>query len=419
MNYRYFYVKITAGSSQGPYNVYYDGVSTNYATLVSTESNAINVSYTDLITGLGVLVSVPSSSTLITLYNTKENCSFEFSSSLPTPTPTNTPTNTTTPTVTPTETNTPTPTQTPTQSETPTQTPTPTNTPTPTIDTSFHGILTPFYPVTNKGCASCGSNIINEYESLDFHTQTDCLDLSSATDGDVITFSYSALDRPNRFLIKDNGVTVAVTDWIGNPAGYDIGDYYYPTFNATGVKTFTYHSGHTYEVMVDIAPASLIYPMSDSYTYSISCPHTTVLTGTTQCLAAMEFLVRYSDTRGSKPGGHQCDRGTFNLKANNVVVGTVYLSNTNGPNDHHNYWPGENGGMDRYNSLTLTNQQVQDIATSSVNGVIQLSLNCLLPGGCHESVNWVTVKVNGTQIYDGYPVGNFVKINACTGQIVP
>ena len=75
---RYFYVKITTGTSQGPYNIYYDGVSTNYATLVYASSNAVNVSYSDLTTTLGVLVSVPLGSTTITLHNTKENCSFDF-----------------------------------------------------------------------------------------------------------------------------------------------------------------------------------------------------------------------------------------------------------------------------------------------------------------------------------------------------
>jgi len=381
-----------------------------------------------------VTPTVTPTNTVTPTVTTSINCSFGVDVQVLTPTPTPTPTNTVTPTVTPTVTvttsidcsfgidisiATPTPTPTPTNTVTPTVTPTTTVTPTASIDTSFHGIITPFYPVSGlTGCTTCGGNVVNDYESLDFHTHIDCLNLSGATNGDTITFTYSALDRPNRFLIRDNGINVALTDWIGNPAGYDIGDYYYPTNNATGNLTFTYHSGHTYEAVIDIAPASLTYPMSDSYTYSISCPGN-VLTETTQCLAAMEFLVRYSDTRGSKPGGHQCDRGTFNLKANNVTVGTVYLSNTNGTNDHHNYWPGESSGMDRYNSLTLTNQQVQDIAAATNDGTIQLSLNCSLSGGCHESVNWVTVKINNKQIYDGYPSGNFVKINACTGQVVP
>jgi hypothetical protein len=359
------------------------------------------------------------------------NCDFNINvvTIVPSATPTNTPTPTQTQTLTPTETNTPTPTQTPTNTETPTNTPTqtntptntvtPTNTPTPTIDTSFHGILTPFHPVT-RGCISCGGQRFNSFSGITYETDYECLNLSSANEGDIITFTYEAYGRSNRFAIKDNGFTVAYTNFVGDTNGYNVSDYYYPTEPSYGYLTFTYHSGHTYEAVIDVAPPpDLLNPTNDTYWYSVTCPQAIILTATTQCLAAMEFLVRYSDTRGSKPGGHACDRGTFNLKANNVVVGTVYLSNTGGSNDHHNYWPGENGGMDRYNSLMLTNQQVQDIATSSVNGVIQLSLNCLLPGGCHESVNWVTVKVNGTQIYDGYPIGNFVKINACTGQIVP
>jgi hypothetical protein len=371
---------------------------------------------------------------------TSIDCSFGVDISIATPTPTPTPTTTVTPTITPTNTvtptvtpsincsfgidvniTTPTPTPTPTNTVTPTVTPTTTVTPTASIDTSFHGIITPFYPVSGlTGCTSCGGQVTNTYSGTTFKTDNICLDLTNATNGDTIVFTYEAYGRANRFAIKDNGFTVAYTNFVGDTSGYNPNVYYYPTGASYGTLTFTYYSGHTYEAIIDVAPPpDLLNPTSDSYFYSVSCPLGFSLTQTTQCLAAMEFLVRYSDTRGSKPGGHQCDRGTFNLKANNVTVGTVYLSNTNGVNDHHNYWPGENSGGDRYNSLTLTNQQVQDIAAATNDGTIQLSLNCALTGGCHESVNWVTVKINNKQIYDGYPSGNFVKINACTGQVVP
>lgn len=368
------------------------------------------------------------------------DCSFGIDVSISTPTPTPTPTVTVTPTVTPTNTvtptitpsidcgfgidvtiTTPTPTPTPTVTVTPTMTVTPTVTVTPSIDTSFHGIITPFYPVSGlTGCTSCGGQVTNTYSGTTFKTDNICLDLTNATNGDTIVFTYEAYGRANRFAIRDNGFTVAYTNFVGDTSGYNPSDYYYPTGASYGTLTFTYYSGHTYEAIIDVAPPpDLLNPTSDSYFFSVSCPLDVALTTTTQCLAAMEFLVRYSDTRGSRPGGHQCDRGTFNLKANNITVGTVYLSNTNGVNDHHNYWPGENSGGDRYNSLTLTNQQVQDIAAATNDGTIQLSLNCALSGGCHESVNWVTVKINNKQIYDGYPSGNFVKINACTGQVVP
>ena len=383
-----------------------------------------------------VTPTITPTNTVTPTVTTSVDCAFGVDIQILTPTPTPTPTNTVTPTVTPTVTitpsidcsfgidvniTTPTPTPTPTNTVTPTVTPTTTVTPTASIDTSFHGIITPFYPVSGlTGCTSCGGQVTNTYSGTTFKTDNICLDLTNATNGDTIVFTYEAYGRANRFAIKDNGFTVAYTNFVGDTSGYNPNVYYYPTGASYGTLTFTYYSGHTYEAIIDVAPPpDLLNPTSDSYFYSVSCPLGFSLTQTTQCLAAMEFLVRYSDTRGSKPGGHQCDRGTFNLKANNVTVGTVYLSNTNGTNDHHNYWPGETSGGDRYNSLTLTNQQVQDIAAATNDGTIQLSLNCALTGGCHESVNWVTVKINNKQIYDGYPSGNFVKINACTGQVVP
>jgi hypothetical protein len=136
---RYFYIKITSGTSQGPYNIYYDGISTNYATLAYGGGNAVNVSFIDLTTHLGVLVSVPNGTSTITLLNTKENCSFDVTYSVPSPTPSPTPTVTPTNTITPTVTITPTNTVTPTNTTTPTNTITPTPTITPSVTSPLNG----------------------------------------------------------------------------------------------------------------------------------------------------------------------------------------------------------------------------------------------------------------------------------------
>ncbi len=361
------------------------------------------------------------------------SCSFGISANVvtPTPTPTNTPTNTFTPTVTPTPTNTYTPTVTPTTTVTPTFTPTATPTTTPTLDTSFFGTIEEFYPIsTPTGCTNCGGYVVNEYAGNDFKTDVECLNLSNASNGDTIQIYYNANDRPNRFAVKENGLSiVANSNWVGSFGGNPYVEPYsgpwgtsgYTFGNPSGFLTFTYYTGRTYELYVDVGPASSITPISDSYTYNVICPVANVTsTGeTVTCLTNMEFVVRYDQTKGKCPGGHQCNRATFLLKANNVTVGTAYLDNFGGPNDKKNYPPGETSGLNRYNSFTLTNQQVQDIANASQNGVIQLALVCNTVGGCHESVTWITVKVNGTQIYDGCPVGNFVKINACNGQVIP
>jgi hypothetical protein len=145
----------------------------------------------------------------------------------------------------------------------------------------------------------------------------------------------------------------------------------------------------------------------------------------TSCLSSLEFIVQYNDTLGPCPGSHSCDAATFYLRANTTVVGTAYLSNTNGTTDQHNYPPGETSGANRYSSFFLNTQQVQDIAASSEEGNITVALICATPvgvdlgwgaGQCHTNVSWITLKLNGAVIYSGCPNNNFLTINPCTGQ---
>ena len=163
---RFFNVKITAGTSSGPYIVYHtSATSGNEATLHPSGDPAINLSYQSLTSVEGVDVMVPDTATNVILYNTDAAVIAECPTntvvlnlgSTPTPTatevpPTATPAPTATevpPTATPTATEvppTPTPSSTtvkeptPTPSSTdevtptpsPTSTPVPTATPTPT-----------------------------------------------------------------------------------------------------------------------------------------------------------------------------------------------------------------------------------------------------------------------------------------------
>ena len=145
---RYFYIKLTSGTSQGPYDVYYNTISSsNYVTIYGTNENAIDVSYYNLTTDnsndgkIGLPIIVPDSTTQIILVNKIAGLNIPQYIPLPTPTPTPTatvtPTSTVTPTFTPTVTSTATvtPTITPTATVTPTNTVTPT--PTQTINCSF------------------------------------------------------------------------------------------------------------------------------------------------------------------------------------------------------------------------------------------------------------------------------------------
>jgi hypothetical protein len=67
---RYFKIKITGGSSPGPYSVYYNTINpANYATRISTSLPATGITYTDLITGTGVEVEIPDETASVILYN--------------------------------------------------------------------------------------------------------------------------------------------------------------------------------------------------------------------------------------------------------------------------------------------------------------------------------------------------------------
>lgn len=104
---RKFDIKITSGTAPGPYTIYYNSVSAgNIATITSSSTPATNVTYSSLITGTGVNVTVPDGSTSIILYNSQ--CISQITYLFPTPTPT--PTSTPTPTPSPTPSPTPTPT---------------------------------------------------------------------------------------------------------------------------------------------------------------------------------------------------------------------------------------------------------------------------------------------------------------------
>ena len=133
---RYIYVKLQGNSANGPYNIYYDDLST-LATLYYENSPATGLTLSQLTFYDGVLVSVPLETTKIIVKNTDFICENTLDKPLVPLTQTPTPTVTVTPSITPTNTITPTvtvtPSITPTNTVTPTITPTITLTPTVTI----------------------------------------------------------------------------------------------------------------------------------------------------------------------------------------------------------------------------------------------------------------------------------------------
>lgn len=158
-----------------------------------------------------------------------------------------------------------------------------------------------------------------------------------------------------------------------------------------------------------------------------------------QCVANMEFIIRYGELPSSGSpcfGGHSCNFAVFFLTGNGVRItgGTisdeaVWLNNYGGPLDKLNYPPGVTSGYDRYNKLTADTATSQAIANTSTDGYITFSLDCAVkalglpttkafPTGCHTNVTWITMKLNGKSIYDECPNGNFVTINPCTGKVI-
>ena len=96
---RYFYVKLDSGTSQGPYDIYYDVVGPgNIATLYKSNLPAQNLSWTSLTSDLGVPIIIPGSSSSVIILNKVASLNLQqvilLPTNTPTPTPTQTPTNT-------------------------------------------------------------------------------------------------------------------------------------------------------------------------------------------------------------------------------------------------------------------------------------------------------------------------------------
>ncbi|KPH15027.1 PKD domain-containing protein [Chryseobacterium sp. ERMR1:04] len=152
------------------------------------------------------------------------------------------------------------------------------------------------------------------------------------------------------------------------------------------------------------------------------------LTGqsTIACLTGMRILIQYINGRKHpKQKGHTCDRATFNLKGNGLTIGgsengNIFLSNTNGSNDKHNFPSGYNQqtyqGPDRASEITISQDEAQQIAAKSSDGFITFSLECAL-NTCHTGVAWTQIFLADSlvPIYDDYPTDNFLQINPCTG----
>ncbi|UKB81176.1 PKD domain-containing protein [Chryseobacterium sp. MEBOG07] len=150
---------------------------------------------------------------------------------------------------------------------------------------------------------------------------------------------------------------------------------------------------------------------------------------TIACLSGMRVVIQYRDDIDT---GHVCNDATFNLTGNDIVigginpypgfVGNIHLSNTGGNQDRNNHKPGT-PPLSRYNEIIITQAEAKLMASKTMDGFVEFSLECALPvnnrppTGCHQDVAYTEIFLaNATvPIYKGYPNGNFLKINPCTG----
>lgn len=134
------------------------------------------------------------------------------------------------------------------------------------------------------------------------------------------------------------------------------------------------------------------------------------------CMDGLTITVRYAPP-GTIPENpcnteHRCNRAAFFVIANNINLGVVNLNNNGGtPYCGGTYkdlvWeqthdPADIGGS-RTAVISLTQTQIADIASASVDGAITIHLDCATPTcGCHTDAAWVRITNSHNQVlHDG------------------
>lgn len=124
----------------------------------------------------------------------------------------------------------------------------------------------------------------------------------------------------------------------------------------------------------------------------------------------VEIIVRYSNTAGPVPGGHQCDAATYKVFGNDLLLGEANLNNLI-------------DGGDREAIITITADQAQTMVETYEDHILRLSLECDPDNPeydhdagygdtCHVELAWVIVRNSlGNELYNGAPVGNFAEIS--------
>lgn len=134
------------------------------------------------------------------------------------------------------------------------------------------------------------------------------------------------------------------------------------------------------------------------------------------CLSGLNIIAKYAPP-GTDPANpcnesHNCNRAAFFVKANGVNVGLVNLNN-NGPTVYCGgtykdlVWeatgdPSTIGGP-RTSTVSLTPNQILQVALASPDGSVTINLECATPVcGCHTEAAWMRVtNAAGQVLHDG------------------
>jgi hypothetical protein len=225
------------------------------------------------------------------------------------------------------------------------------------------------------------------YIPTGFTIQTQELDLSEADDESTISVGYVAYDRPNRFNIYGNGMLIEDSGWVGADNTYSgpwgtAGSLTDP--DGTGSFTFTYQSGVSYELSVDVGPANPLadpaYP-SDGWSVTFTClgmpTPTPTLTPNAPTTATLNW--NYFETGGADgqmvlyingsvvENRYSESSGTFNVSEGDTINCEVITNGCLPPNG-------------TANSYTLCNRPTLVDATSGTG-------NCSLFGNTYTVVS--------------------------------
>jgi hypothetical protein len=157
----------------------------------------------------------------------------------------------------------------------------------------------------------------------------------------------------------------------------------------------------------------------------------------------------YTHPCPSQIGTHGCNRATFEIFGNGILLGDSVLNNGGGTTtgtttvngteicyDYQNVppveliggvWTGSSSA--RYSKYTITPSQAQAVAAVSGNTLVSFSMvsamttyttNCDGNTTPHNNITWLRLTdSNGTVYYNGCPVGNFVSLDVCDPPIEP